>query len=117
MAFTNGQWPSEHPLHPNAEELVAGAFVGAGEPAQREASNNQLPVFVPFLLAPGISPGLRIQAGAALDVLHEDRYCRIEDVGNLIAGILLHELFLIGVGLIEEVKDGPDPTVWNHIAA
>jgi hypothetical protein len=98
------------PLTPNPAVLEVDAAVEDVEPARGEAANNQLPVCVIFLLAPGKGVGLiRIEAGAALNVLHEEGDGRIEDVRHFVAGIPCHELLLIGIGFI--------PTTGDHIAA
>lgn len=103
------------PLAPNTagrDVVVDGADA---EPARGEASNKHLPVCCAiFLLASRIGYRLvRIQAGTALDVLHEESNSYIEDVRHFVAGILFHELLLIVIGFVLTAgdhiatKDGP----------
>ncbi len=98
----------ELPLNPNTAVLadVVAAVADDEEPASGEASNNQLLVSAIFLLAPGIGQRVaRIQADAALDVLRKQGNTSIENVRHFIARVLLHELFLLGVGFVSAVRD------------
>ena len=92
----------ELPLNPDpvvlADVGVDGVVVVDVEPANSEASNSQLVVSVVFLLAPSISEWVvRIQPGAALDMLHEHGDGRIKNVGHFVAWIPADALLLIGI--------------------